>query len=350
MSLNVGAVKGHRQARRVSKGTTDGTHEGVAEDHVTDTASDKSSEPLSHNLDSSSVGSSHGLNHESGTWTTFFSYVDITSDSQSVSSDSRAVGLQTGPSPGVEAGSSGLIGPTDAVPGGGEFQGQSPLEYSATDIPWCDVFSAGWSYFSDVEEASDTTRPSEGGLAEDGASHMATRLVDGDNCTSNCTCPASLLDTWEFLTINVASRTATADRLVQCQKVALSNCESLVRCRVCSTRPQYISLLSDICAKLLESLKSQSDELPPSSSWPSGARQTTPGHPAEYRFCDHGDGDSNDRDQVLRSLWMARMQRLGDVIARAGDMLEGEQWAAHKGLLRSVQVRFVAVMFGWKHI
>ncbi|KAG9253287.1 uncharacterized protein F5Z01DRAFT_161122 [Emericellopsis atlantica] len=151
-----------------------------------------------------------------------------------------------------------------------------------------------------------------------------------------CLCLTTPLEAWEGLVIDISSKEAMADDFVQCQKTAMASCEALVRCHGCSWRSQDVMLLIDMCAKLLESLKTQDGEV---SACPL---------PRERIAGNDTDMDSEeDGDHMPRKLWTARMRRLGRLIAEVGGLLEGEQWTAHRCLLHSVQVGFRGVMFGW---
>jgi hypothetical protein len=103
-------------------------------------------------------------------------------------------------------------------------------------------------------------------------------------------------------------------------------------------------LLIDICAKILESLKSQDGELSLRQRQ-SDRRLSLYESSTEHGMSEHDDAE--DEENVLRNFWMARMQRLGRLIARVGMLLDGEEWSAHRGLLQGVQVLFTSVMFGW---
>ncbi|EXM03422.1 hypothetical protein FOIG_06230 [Fusarium odoratissimum NRRL 54006] len=73
-----------------------------------------------------------------------------------------------------------------------------------------------------------------------------------------------------------------------------------------------------------------------------------PNHrPAVYEMANDQDGDED--SHVRRNLWMSRMRRLGRLIAKVSELLDGDQWSAQKRLLQDVQLRFTGVMFGWQH-
>jgi hypothetical protein len=105
-------------------------------------------------------------------------------------------------------------------------------------------------------------------------------------------------------------------------------------------------LLIDICAKLLEILKSQDGEFFQCHRR-SDRRLSLYEYSTEHGMAEHDEDD--DEKHFLRSFWMARMQRLGRLIARVGMLLpDGEEWSAHRGLLQGVQVLFTSEMFGWQ--
>lgn len=115
----------------------------------------------------------------------------------------------------------------------------------------------------------------------------------------------------------------TVENLVQCQQETMLNCEVFVGCHECSSQSQYMLILIDIAAKLLDSLKTQNTQIPDS------------------KISEDVTADE------LRDEWMARMLRLGRLIASLGYVLDGNQWRPHRSLLQSVQMQFTSVMFGW---
>lgn len=160
-------------------------------------------------------------------------------------------------------------------------------------------------------------------------------LVDNSSCSS-CQCPFTALDTWEILITNISSKKAATESFAQCQKAAMSSCEALIRCHGCCSRSQNVMLLIDIYAKLVESLMSQYGQLSPCHRQ-SNLRLAVFEHSTEHGTA----ADSHEDDvenHVPRSLWMARMQRLGRLMAGVGALLDGEGWLAHRGLLQDVQV------------
>lgn len=114
-----------------------------------------------------------------------------------------------------------------------------------------------------------------------------------------------------------------AEELVQCQQDTMLSCEVFAGCRECSSQSQDMLILIDIAAKLLDSLKTQS----------SGTA--------------HGRTNEDATADAMRDEWMARMLRLGRLIASLGCLLEGSQWRPHRSLLQSVQMQFTGIMFGW---
>ncbi|KAF4956463.1 hypothetical protein FGADI_3821 [Fusarium gaditjirri] len=157
---------------------------------------------------------------------------------------------------------------------------------------------------------------------------------------SSCQCSISPMETWEALTINISSKHPTSQKSIQAQKSAISSCEELLQCSKCSSRSRNVILLIDICAKLLDSLKLQDRDL-------QADPQQVDHRPAVYEMANDQDGDED--GHVRRNLWMSRMRRLGRLIARVGELLDGDQWDAQRRLLQDVQLRFTGVMFGWQH-
>ncbi|GKU08061.1 transcription factor [Fusarium langsethiae] len=163
--------------------------------------------------------------------------------------------------------------------------------------------------------------------------------VRGDRILS-CQCSATPFETWEALTINISYKDSTSERSILSQKAAISSTEDILDCYRCSSKSQNIILLIDICAKLLESLKAQDKEL-------QEHHQHTERRSAVYEMTDYGGED--EETHLRRNLWMSRMRRLGRLIAKVGELLDGDQWSAQRRLLQDVQLRFTGVMFGWQH-
>lgn len=188
---------------------------------------------------------------------------------------------------------------------------------------------------------------------------MATEIIDGNeyqaiapsihqNSPSSCLCSTTPLDIWEMLIVNISVKEATTEDIIRCQKAVMSSCEALVHCHGCSSRSQDFILLVNICAKLLDSLKTQGAGLTAYEK-EIGDRQAVSMPSEEHRVIGNRNGNHEDKDrnEVLRSLWTARMWRLGRLIARLSDLKDGEKRLAHTDLLKGLQVQFSGVMFGW---
>ncbi|EWG41713.1 hypothetical protein FVEG_03770 [Fusarium verticillioides 7600] len=156
----------------------------------------------------------------------------------------------------------------------------------------------------------------------------------------SCQCSITPMKTWEALTINVSSKHPTSQRSIQAQKAAISRCEELVHCSKCASQPRNVILLIDICAKLLDSLRLQDRDL-------QADHQLSDHRSAVYEMVNNQDGDGD--GHVRRNLWTSRMRRLGRLIAKVSELLDGDQWSAQRRLLQNAQLRFTGVMFGWQH-
>ncbi|KAL9570371.1 hypothetical protein ACKAV7_005577 [Fusarium commune] len=161
-----------------------------------------------------------------------------------------------------------------------------------------------------------------------------------DDRISSCQCSVTPMETWEALTINISFKHPTSQKSIQAQKSAISRCEELLHCSKCSSQSRNVILLIDICAKLLDSLKLQDRDL-------QADHQQADHRPAVYEMANDQDGDED--SHVRRNLWMSRMRRLGRLIAKVSELLDGDQWSAQRRLLQDVQLRFTGVMFGWQH-
>ncbi|KAF4440249.1 fungal zn(2)-Cys(6) binuclear cluster domain-containing [Fusarium acutatum] len=127
-----------------------------------------------------------------------------------------------------------------------------------------------------------------------------------DDRISSCQCSITPMETWEALTINISSKHPTSQKSIQAQKSAIS-------------RLQDRDLQAD---------SEQADH-----------RRSV------YEMADDQNGDDDSR--VRRNLWTSRMRRLGRLIAKVSELLDGDQWSAQRRLLQDVQLRFTGVMFGW---
>ncbi|UKZ61261.1 uncharacterized protein TrAtP1_002528 [Trichoderma atroviride] len=242
----------------------------------------------------------------------------------------------------LAAGTSGFVDSAQRIPREEVMPGQPPFE-SCINATGSNTCTPDDSPAFHLMANPGTISPTDPGFTGGNAFQNMKSLVDSSS-PSSCSCPLTALDIWEILIINIASKKGATESFAQCQKAAISSCEALIRCHGCCSRPQNVMLLIDICAKLLESLVSQYGELS-SCRRQSNLRPAACAHPIEdWTAANHGDDDEN---HVLKSLWMARMQRLGRLMAGVGALLDGEGWLIHRGLLQGVQVRFTSVMFGW---
>lgn len=232
---------------------------------------------------------------------------------------------------------------TGHIPGDEAFLDQLPLEHPV-NTSGSDACASDPSPSLHILANTDITEPTEIGFTGDSTSQSFTPVFSNTS-SLYCLCPVTALDTWETLITNISSNGGSTDSLAGCQEAAMSSCEALVRCYWCSSRSQDVMLLIDIYAKLLQSLKSQDGKFSPCY------RQSDRRMSLYEYSTEHGieeDNEDNDEKHFLQSFWMARMQRLGRLMARLGMLLNGEEWSAHRGLLQGVQVLFTSVMFGWQ--
>ncbi|KAG8415887.1 hypothetical protein J3459_013948 [Metarhizium acridum] len=346
--LNIGAVQGQRQLRHRSSGlgmpASPCTREAIPEDNVVSPRPLDVGDLLSDALDTPRV---EDCGKETDWSDLDFMFGSETGISPSHNSSSTSPGFDTLLKTAI--GMPDLIDCPEQIPRGEAFLAQLPsclsMRTSGSNLclPEC---SPSFHFLS----TSDTVTPTEISFTKDDTSQSITPVVNNNNnnSPSSCPCPTTALSTWEMLITGISSKKPATDEFVRCQKAAMSSCEALVRCHGCSARSLDVMLLIDICAKLLESLKTQDEGLFTCHHRQSKRRPVTCGHSTERRMADDDDDDDEDENHVLRSLWMARMRRLGRLIAGVRALLDGEQWLAHRGMLQGVQMAFTSVMFGWQ--
>ncbi|OAQ69780.2 fungal zn(2)-Cys(6) binuclear cluster domain-containing protein [Pochonia chlamydosporia 170] len=314
--FNIGAVQGRRKLRQKS---------GLA----------LSVSPATHDLDRPQVQ----ISRKDTDWTdseiTLGPATGLSSGSQMGSPNTNIASLRSDRTLDLANGISDFVDHTGHIPRGKAFLDQLPLEHPV-NTSGSDPCGSDRSPSLHILANTDITEPTEIGFTGDSTSQSITPVFSNTSSLS-CLCPVTALDTWETLITDISSNGGSTDSLARCQKAAMLSCEALVRCHGCSSRSQDVMLLIDICAKLLESLKSQDGEF-------SLLHRRSDRRLSLYEYStEHGmaeDDEDDDEKHILHSFWMARMQRLGRLIARVGMLLDGEEWSAHRGLLQGVQVLF----------
>lgn len=167
---------------------------------------------------------------------------------------------------------------------------------------------------TDATTASDTGQP-QGSIPSPFNTHASS--------SSSCSCDGIPLETWEVFITKAFCKRITVEELIQCQQETMLSCEGFVACNNCSSQSQDMLILIDIAAKLLDSLKTQNTQIP-----------------------DNKRNQDTTADK-MKDEWMARMLRLGHLIASLGYLLDDSHWRPHKSLLQSVQMQFTGIMFGW---
>ncbi|KHN99705.1 uncharacterized protein MAM_02558 [Metarhizium album ARSEF 1941] len=375
--LNIGAVQGRRRPRQrsgvaVPASTSPRPREAIPGGHLVSPRSWDVGELLSDDVDRSQIEVYRKETDWSDLEITFASATAISSASRPASRNpsTHAASPRSDTPLNSAVGMFDLIDRPEQMPRGDmeAFLAQSPLEYSMRLSGSNLCPPEGSSPLLHLLATSDTTTPADVVLTKDDAAQSMPPVVENNNNNNNntCPCPVTALDTWEMLMTNISSKEPATDDFVRCQRAAMSSCEALVRCHACSSRSQDVMLLIDMCAKLLESLKTQHGQLFTCHQQSFSERRLAEyGHATEDGMVDDGEGDfdnddnddngggddddNEEEDHAPRSPWMARMRRLGRLIARVGALLDGDEWLTHRCILQGVQVRFTSVLFDWQH-
>ena len=154
-----------------------------------------------------------------------------------------------------------------------------------------------------------------------------------------------------------------ADERLQCQKEALSNCESWLGCDTCSLQPEQALLIISICNKVLASIIDLKEWLleqarqdsessarsaasagasrwtsPPCASQPRGGGVDGRGRPSNFDV-PKWKMDDEDRLHVLKILVDSRVARLKVLTHRLEEIAASNRWQVHRSMIRDTKQR-----------
>ncbi|KAI1282925.1 hypothetical protein F5Y07DRAFT_201170 [Xylaria sp. FL0933] len=188
-----------------------------------------------------------------------------------------------------------------------------------------------------------------------------------------CFCSWDAIGTYDYIQTTLVwkpeEKPVTLSALLQCQKKALSECESLLGCKSCTSQSKYITLIIVMCEYLLSSMeggyKIQSSYLPRPKErepepWdeieenddrpqeenqdevPEGLGEDSSDRPDEEPnkvVVGRWQLDSDDQLSVIQSLFSARVARLLNLVARLERIAGEHQWPSQSHRTRDIRDR-----------
>ncbi|KAJ8130146.1 hypothetical protein O1611_g3486 [Lasiodiplodia mahajangana] len=111
--------------------------------------------------------------------------------------------------------------------------------------------------------------------------------------------------------------TVSVDDMLQCQKDILVSCETLLECKKCSLRSDYVMLIVSMCHEMMNGIGDLSAMLLPGSERASSKRSRSESDGGRKRGLKAGGWRLDDEDeiQVIKSLIGIRITRLGSLIS-----------------------------------
>lgn len=191
------------------------------------------------------------------------------------------------------------------------------------------------------ESATPSLLESSNPAAPDGAAFSAP-LEMGQSITppqppaTACHCLEQLMGANEDMQVKLvwgayppSGRSVSVDDMLQCQKDILVSCETLLECKRCSLRSDYVMLIVSMCHEMMNGIGDLSAILLPGSQRGSSKRQRSESDGGRKRGLKAGGWRLDDEDelQVIKSLIGIRITRLESLIS----LLEKSVKAHHSG-------------------
>ncbi|GAW24075.1 hypothetical protein ANO14919_136550 [Xylariales sp. No.14919] len=142
--------------------------------------------------------------------------------------------------------------------------------------------------------------------------------------------------------------TVSVDDMLQCQKDILVSCETLLECKACSLRSDYVMLIVSMCHEMMNGIGDLSAMLLPGSEQGSSKRSRSESDGGRKRGLKAGGWRLDDEEEinVIRSLIGIRITRLGSLISLLEKAVKANhpayEWVI-RALRQSITERIAAI-------